>query len=426
MANVAYLLPYGALYIHERRRVKKGHLSATENIAVLSNLSKNNPQNNYYVIGKVDKKGVEQEYIDELFPNKNVFFTVQDNFLINGNLGFFGRDYNEKAYEILDKMVDYFTNTVKLDYGISISGFRKAMLPGITRKKTNIDETMYCLCDCVSASCYALYLVNKTNLPYIIWSNDTRHMNSVSNTLTNPEKHIVGFKNGKIKIKHHVSLEKEEWNIIKETEVESTYGYMDYLTIVAPYFQNYNREKIDFQSKKDLVLYLNPCPEYDRLSVVNKYILSQEFPVDVKIYGDWFKKYPELKSIDAFKGKKDQYETYEILEKAKYNFIVPSHTKDEGITALSTRFWETIWFGVIPFIHKGYGASWWKNIHHIPNYLWVNSPEELVEKIEELENNEVLYNYIIGCLNILVKEANFEKIEGCMKNAVEKYCNTKW
>jgi hypothetical protein len=59
---------------------------------------------------------------------------------------------------------------------------------------------------------------------------------------------------------------------------------------------------------------------------------------------------------------------------------------------VTMKVWELISNGIIPFLHPNYDDQ-----HHIavPEFLRLSKPEELHERIEQLENDPVLYNKIL-------------------------------
>lgn len=62
-------------------------------------------------------------------------------------------------------------------------------------------------------------------------------------------------------------------------------------------------------------------------------------------------------------------------------------------------------YGIIPFMHPFYDQQ-----HHIPcpDFIRVNSPKELLEKIDYLENNKKEYNKLLNELNDMLKTEYYD------------------
>ena len=114
---------------------------------------------------------------------------------------------------------------------------------------------------------------------------------------------------------------------------------------------------------------------------------------------------------------KGHKETMEQLIKSKYTFCCSVFEKQFCIG----RFWEAVCCKTIPFIHRisdennelvsGIGSKEWVEIYNIPEYLFVSSPEELKEKIYELETNKDKYREVLEQINSLYKKEYSEEIQ---------------
>ena len=69
---------------------------------------------------------------------------------------------------------------------------------------------------------------------------------------------------------------------------------------------------------------------------------------------------------------------------------------------VTIKFWECICLGLIPFIHPDYDCNHYLNA---PEYLYLKSPEDLRNKIEELENNPEMYRDLMNQCIGMFKES---------------------
>ena len=90
-------------------------------------------------------------------------------------------------------------------------------------------------------------------------------------------------------------------------------------------------------------------------------------------------------------------ELNDILKDARYS-LVYSQIKN----FVTVKPWEMIANGVIPFIHPDYDPE---HILGLPDYVYINDPEDLKNKIIELDNNDDLYLKVIkNCMNCIKEE----------------------
>ena len=107
------------------------------------------------------------------------------------------------------------------------------------------------------------------------------------------------------------------------------------------------------------------------------------------------------------------------LKDVKYTFIIP--IQKGWVTA---KFWEMINYGIIPFMHPYYDQQ-----KHIPcpDFLRVNSPEELLEKINYLEDNPEEYKKLLNELSLMLKDEYYDGtfINNLIIDGINKLKGTK-
>lgn len=88
----------------------------------------------------------------------------------------------------------------------------------------------------------------------------------------------------------------------------------------------------------------------------------------------------------------------------KYTLVIPLNKKHPEFVTQKT--YSMIYYGIIPFWCKtDYDTN---NIYNkIPDYIKVETPEELYQKINELENNKELYKSILNQLYDLLEDKYF-------------------
>ena len=90
-------------------------------------------------------------------------------------------------------------------------------------------------------------------------------------------------------------------------------------------------------------------------------------------------------------------ELNDILKDARYS-LVYSQIKN----FVTVKPWEMIANGIIPFIHPDYDPE---HILCLPDYVYIKDPEDLKNKIIELDNNDDLYLKVIkNCMNCIKEE----------------------
>ena len=396
--NIAYMLGERAVItLSKDKRNKLAFDSRAEPFLLLQLLANNNPQNNYYVLDYVGhlKKYTEEQYIED-FPNKNVHFILNDIALR------FDKDYpgeftknimTDSAKEELDRFVDYLQNELKIEYGISFYHFNFLGVPGVTRKKTKPEEFIK-MRSCDGKCKFVIYYLNKTKLPYLVYTVDMRYIHG-SNTLFVPPKVIAGFKNGTktLPMIKDNSLESYRDSVFVKHEVPLKYVYTDTLLTVGMLKDMDN--KIPEEKDIKLITFYNQQNQgIDRTQFLIDFGLFKEFnQEELKVYADLkrYKKVPEDYDINGHKTKLTvpYEEMISLMKRSKYTLIVPNDT----FTNTSSKPWENMFTGTIPFmVDTHFGDKEWRKIHKIPDFFFVKDAKELKERIEILENNKDLYN----------------------------------
>jgi len=120
-----------------------------------------------------------------------------------------------------------------------------------------------------------------------------------------------------------------------------------------------------------------------RYPELKKYVLN--FFDDVNIYGEWYSE--ETKNDLRFKGPKPFTEIVDITKKSKFSFIIPISPG-----WVTSKYIELINNGIIPFFHPDYDSQ--KNLD-IPDFLRIESPNQLKERIDIIKSDNDFYVKLI-------------------------------
>ncbi len=209
------------------------------------------------------------------------------------------------------------------------------------------------------------YYLNKSMIPWVMICNDPRYM-FLGRDMLNMPQHVLSQINGVKPVRQLKSF--EDQREINMYQMSHYYSEMEKIYLIGR--ELYTGEKTE---KFMIVLNEGNNGVASRFPIIKEYVLDTMD--DVEIYGKWN---PKVVGDDKrFVGSVPFMELQEKLKKVKYTFIVPIK---KGWATM--KVWEMLANGVIPFLYPTY------DIQHnldIPDFLRVNSPEELYDKIELLE-----------------------------------------
>ena len=128
----------------------------------------------------------------------------------------------------------------------------------------------------------------------------------------------------------------------------------------------------------------------------------------MNVYGKWSEPWG---SDPRFKGPVPFRQLRPIIAKTRYTFIIPT-----DIGWVTSKYWEMIHLGVIPFLHHYYDQQ-----RHlpVPNYLRVSNPKELDFRINELENDRNLRLVLYASLIKFVDNQDYSGLR-LSKNIMER------
>ena len=338
-------------------------------VRLLINLSFNNPNDNFYIIGQNNFTMQPQSKLEKWFPHNNVFDTMAD----------LPKDLNER-YTVPINWLN--KNNVNLDYGIIVLG------PVLSR---NIPNTTYTLKGTIAkpldrgkrSVASVWHTLNETGIKWVCMSDDPRTL-KLSQDLFNLPYTIFAQVNSILKNKNIISYEDQNWI---ETKIDA-----DYKTIEI---SNCLDEKIipvddSWKSRKQIVsVVCNQAGIDETLTSTKKlsnkhrprYPIIKEWILDSfdnsVVYGKWPDEITQS-NIGAFKGTLNRNYLYSEMKKWKHSLCVPINAG-----WATAKYLECLKCGVSPFLHPDYDSQ--KNTN-MTEYFRMSSVEEFKDKINDKED----------------------------------------
>ena len=351
-------------------------------LVLYSSLSRMNPDFNFYFIGPNELHKCTQEEYDKLFPNHNVFSA-----------------WERKAKDDVNLIYEYFVkNNIKVDFslifvgmcsGINIKGFLK-------KKDGNYYSPLMCFQNYAAP---IINTLNKLECPVYTLAEDARYITINAKDLYNRERLIFSQINGDFKTTIDHVLNSNDLDTCEFSTHKAIYSHLEKIFLMG--LDEHWKENIDINHKLNntgnhFIVLSNGCGTNtinkpgtysSRLGTYKKYIIDNFKGTkyeDTKIYGIWddeiYSKYPQIQN------KLMMYLGDEIND-AKYTLV---YSQAPGF--VTCKPWEMITIGLIPFIHPDYDCY---HLLDLPEYLYIKDENDLLHKVEELENNPDKYKKLL-------------------------------
>ena len=336
-------------------------------VRLLINLSFNNPNDNFYIIGQNNFTMQSQSKLEKWFPHNNVFDTMAD----------LSKDLDKKYTAPINWLNK---NNVNLDYGIIVLG---PVLPrNIPNKTYTLKGTIAKPLDRGKRSVAPVWhTLNETGIKWICMSDDPRTL-KLSQDLFNLPHTVFAQVNSILKNKNIISYEDQNWI---ETEIVA-----DYKTIEISNCLDEKIIPVDDSWKTrntKLGLALNTAGNDETLNggkLSNghrpRYPILKEWILDFYdksyVYGKW----PEeiQNSSACFRGSINRQQLYPEMKNWKHSLCIPI---DKGWA--TAKYLECLRCGISPFLHPDYDSQ--KNTN-MTEYFRVSSVEEFKDKINDKED----------------------------------------
>ena len=376
--------------------IKIGTQTACDtDMMVYSMLSQMNPDFNFYFIGPTDLHKLTEEEYNEIFPYHNVFSAWTNDI---------------RKSKDFSKIIKYFEdNNIKIDFAlINTGGSSQACVPDFYPKKDGSKRSLL-LSQLYYMAPY-VYTLNKLGCPVYCMADDARNVLLNFRDLYNRERKVFTQANYKLKTITHITSETDF--TLKTDIIDCIYAHIERIDLIG--MPDNWKDRIDInrklKSNKEnhllVISHGNGCKKINsNLTIKNlRFQGYKEYIIDnfkdtiynkSKIYGKWtediYEQYP-----NNFEDK-PMIELNDILKDARYS-LVYSQIKN----FVTVKPWEMIANGIIPFIHPDYDPE---HILGLPDYVYIKDPEDLKNKIIELDNNDDLYLKVIkNCMNCIKEE----------------------
>lgn len=376
--------------------IKIGTQTACDtDMMVYSMLSQMNPDFNFYFIGPTDLHKLTEEEYNEIFPYHNVFSAWTNDIRKS-------KDFN--------KIIKYFEdNNIKIDFAlINTGGSSQACIPDFYPKKDGSKRSLL-LSQLYYMAPY-VYTLNKLGCPVYCMADDARNVLLNFRDLYNRERKVFTQANYKLKTITHITSETDF--TLKTDLIDCIYAHIERIDLIG--MPDNWKDRIDInrklKSNKEnhllVISHGNGCKKINsNLTIKNlRFQGYKEYIIDnfkdtiynkSKIYGKWtediYEQYP-----NNFEDK-PMIELNDILKDARYSLVysqIPNF--------VTVKPWEMIANGIIPFIHPDYDPE---HILELPEYVYLKNPDDLKNKIIELDNDDKLYlNILNKCLDCITKE----------------------
>lgn len=376
--------------------IKIGTQTACDtDMMVYSMLSQMNPDFNFYFIGPTDLYKLTEEEYNEIFPYHNVFSAWTNDL---------------RKSKDFSKIIKYFEdNNIKIDFAlINTGGSSQACVPDFYPKKDGSKRSLL-LSQLYYMAPY-VYTLNKLGCPVYCMADDARNVLLNFRDLYNRERKVFTQANYKLKTITHITSETDF--TLKTDLIDCIYAHIERIDLIG--MPDNWKDRIDInrklKSNKEnhllVISHGNGCKKINsNLTIKNlRFQGYKEYIIDnfkdtiynkSKIYGKWtndiYEQYP-----NNFEDK-PMIELNDILKDARYSLVysqIPNF--------VTVKPWEMIANGIIPFIHPDYDPE---HILGLPEYVYLKNPDDLKNKIIELDNDDRLYlNILNKCLDCITKE----------------------
>jgi len=364
------------------------------------NLAKNNPQNTYYIIGKSDWSKMPKEFHDK-YPNiidvwkhydKNRWPYSEDTEHFN--------PYTSFVYDYLKE------NNIVLDFGFLMTGPASgANTNGQMRHWDEEGNPFYTPLQMFIKYVGPMnYYLNMTGLPYMNMCLDERYFPFRARDLFNrPITTLAQY--DKVSPWWHIKSYDDVLTKVDCTE-EMHYGELEKFVLIGE--KRFDLEHALKSKTEKIAILTNGVSgvgigkkDINRSKQFYDFIINNFPDEDISIYGKWGQWGEYFDEGDPrFKGPIKHVDIPKVFEKVKYTFIVPTNAG-----WVTPKFWEMINCGTVPFLSPYYDDQ-----KHIPcpKFLRVNTPKELKERIEYLEDHPDIYEKLLRKLWEMLPDSYYD------------------
>tara|TARA_Y100001970_G_scaffold142083_1_gene174810 strand:- start:131 stop:1417 length:1287 start_codon:yes stop_codon:yes gene_type:complete len=353
---------------------KAENFKSADHCKLLINLAYNNPDDNFYIIGLNNLNKININLKDRLFPNNNVFSTIDD---LNPKFDLWDR--YKKPLEWLNN------NQVNLDYGI-IGGGPTLNINVPNRIYTKSGNLGRPLGIALRSASGIIHTLNETNIDWISIADDPRCLRTcLAKDLYNNPKVILSQVNSKIKSEHIKSYSDQT---LIENEVDVVYSNVE---MSCNLDEKIELVDSDWKGRRTSIgIVLNEAGVDEKIDTKKlsnghrpRYPILKEWLInkfnDICVYGKWHDTI--MKSDICFKGFIERSTLYPEMMNWKHSLCVPI---DKGWA--TAKYLEYLKCGVSPFMHPEYDDQ---NNTNIQEFYRVGSVEDFKDKVAMSDDTHI-------------------------------------
>jgi hypothetical protein len=341
-------------------------------------LANNNPDKNFYIIGRSDFATLSDTEKADLFPYDNVIDVWEG----------VGLEISENYF---NHIITYFKEKqITLDFTVMMVGqLSNVTIPDrIEKVREGNDGKPAATLDMTKWYTTPIFTwVNEEKPPYIEIVNDPRYTIKQPRDLFHMPMRSLG--------QYDYDYETFAIRNYDDQERITRVVHSEYAGMETAFCGDYEyTQEINLDRKTDFMIVLNEGKP-SRYEMLKEWVLN-EFD-DVEIYGKW--EHDAVKGDDRFRGSAKIDELQKKLLNVKFTFIIP--IKEGWVTS---KYIEMIHAGVIPFLHPTYDTQ-----RHlpIPDFLRPKTPGEFHERMQRLINNKDEYETVLKGLRKAVLKPEY-------------------
>lgn len=254
--------------------------------------------------------------------------------------------------------------------------------------------------ECERVYSYIMAVPKAYDIPVTYLIDDVTELNRIPYDANIP-KAIWTQMSGHTDIKHYTDISTRE-----TVSVPLTYKPIERLWLLG-------KSKVDWRDFDKTNRFIITCnapsnQTTDKLLYLDKWVFSHFS--DVVVYGKWLSPKSIVSLIDKL-GLSDRFinkgmcEMEDVMFNTRYTLVIPPSKKHPDF--VTQKAYSMLYYGIIPFWCKtDYDCSNSK-YNMFPDYIKVESPEELISKINELDNDEHKYRSLLSDLYDLLDDSYF-------------------
>lgn len=367
------------------------------------NLFHRNPDKKFYLVGASDWERLTPGVRDRINKNKNV---------VNIWSGFDewrkqNPDIPKRAREVQYMVWFLKHNKIEFDKGIVFAGpVGTSNVEGFTHLMKDPDKIAVPLEMLAKYAGPIIHFINEIQKPYALIVCDPRYFPPHSKDWMFPPSVVLSQYDETVKFKYK--------NGYKSTDITEVPTRVQYASTETIFLIGQERDKPFTPVKEetnDLFSFFGddvnediPERSIKFLIVLNEGLPKSRYPQlksaildsiqDVEIYGKWDER--TIGDDPRFKGTKDFVELQKMLQRVEYTYCIP--IKKGWVTS---KFWEMVQNGVIPFVSPTYDEQ---NHLKIPDILRVKNAAELKKVIDFLEETPEAKNLLKKTLQEMLRD----------------------